>query len=316
MISENDFQSLLRGNAGELKTYLQDIELSFKLDETLAVTNCHSLRINANGQVRFNDFARYLASKIVDFAIPRSEIQKAFEFYNTTGSTSKIVELNNKATQLFSSLKKSGEGGEILLYLLIEDILKVPQILCKMSLKTSSEMHVHGCDGIHANYDETDDILSLYWGESKLYKDIGSALTNCFNSLKGFLLDNGGSSGSQERDIQLVRSYIDLKDEKIEDAIVKYLDKDNEKFNKVKYKGACLIGFDYEDYPKAANSGVNDATLKEKIEKVIIDWKVDAKKKIKAIETLDTFELHLFLIPFPSVQSFRDAFLIELGIKK
>lgn len=92
--------------------------------------------------------------------------------------------------------------------------------MCKMSLKTSGSMPIHGCDGIHASYDEAGDILSLFWGESKLYKDIGDALTDCFDSLKSFLLECGGSDAAQERDLQLLKSFIDLKDPKLEDVIV------------------------------------------------------------------------------------------------
>ncbi|WP_223252149.1 Hachiman antiphage defense system protein HamA [Paracoccus mutanolyticus] len=47
---------------------------------------------------------------------------------------------------MFTDLKSSGEGGELLLYLLTERFLGLPQILCKMSLKTSA--HYHGADGV------------------------------------------------------------------------------------------------------------------------------------------------------------------------
>jgi hypothetical protein len=185
-----------------------------------------------------------------------------------------------------------------------------------MSLKTSPNMHVHGCDGIHASYDESADLLSLFWGESKLYKDLKSAVAACFESLKSFLLDNGGSKGSQERDIQLVRSFVDLGDERLENAIITYLDKDHEKFNQVIYKGACLIGFDYNKYPSKANAGITLSMLKTEVISAMEEWKSEVKDAIKQIDGLDSFELHIFFLPFPSVQEFRDAFLKELGINR
>ncbi len=312
----SEFEALLRKSSEELSAYLEEVEVAFAIDGTKALTNCHFIKLNANGQVRFKDFATFLATKVIDFSIPRSEIVDAEAHYQATGSTSKFVALQRKAVTLFSKLKKSGEGGEVLLYILIEELLKVPQILCKMNLKTSGQMHVHGCDGIHAKYDESSGLLSLYWGESKLYQSLDSGLTECLDSLKDFLLHTDGNTNAQDRDIQLVRSYIDLNDNNLEEAIVSYLDKDSDKYNKVLYKGACLIGFDYAQYPSTPNSDTSTDSIKEFIKKEIQSWKDKIKTKIGGFTNLGSFELHVFLIPFPSVQDFRDAFLKELGIKR
>ena len=37
------------------------------------------------------------------------------------------------------------------------------------------------------------------------------------------------------------------------------------------------------------------------------------EKEVKARTPLETVDLHFFLVPLPSVQAFRDAFLKELG---
>lgn len=315
-LSLESFETLLRRNSEELSSYLEDVEIAFNIDNTKASTNCHFIKLNGNGQVRFRDFALFLANKVMDFAIPRSEISAAQKYYQEYNSTSKFAQLQKKAASLFTKLKKSGEGGEVLLYILIEEILKIPQILCKMNLKTSGQMHVHGCDGIHAKYDETSDLLSLYWGESKLYQTLDSGLTECLDSVKDFLLHADGNSSSQEREIQLVRSYIDLNDSDLEKAILNYLDMDSDKYNKVVYKGACLVGFDYPKYPNIPNSGLTNAEIKDFIKAEINAWKDKVKDKIGNFPNLKTFELHVFLIPFPSVQDFRDAFLKELGITR
>ena len=61
-------------------------------------------------------------------------------------------------------LERSGEGGELPLYLLLEMLLGLPQLLCKMPLKTSAETHLHGVDGVHGKLLPSGD-LALYWGE-------------------------------------------------------------------------------------------------------------------------------------------------------
>lgn len=122
-ISEKDFEALLKSRATELNTYLEAIDLNVNIDETMAIAHCHFIRLNANGQARFNDFARFLANKIIDSSIPQSQIQEAVQYLHDTGSTSKLAELRTIAANLFTALKKSGEGGEILLYILLETIL-------------------------------------------------------------------------------------------------------------------------------------------------------------------------------------------------
>lgn len=316
VLSLDKFEALLRVNTESINSFLEEVELNYNLHETKASTTCHLINMNGNGEVRFGDFANFLASKVMDFAIPRKEIQQAHDYLKSNNSTTKFIELHKKAASLFSSLKKSGEGGEVLLYLLIEEFLKVPQLLCKMNLKTSSEMHVHGCDGIHAKYDDASGLLSLYWGESKLYKDFSSGITECLNSITQFILNSKGDTAAQDRDIQLIRSYVDMNDVNLENAIVNYLDKNSPNYNKVVYKAACLVGFDYENYPKAANSGVTMSVLKGKIAAELQNMKTNIKEKIENIENLKSFELHIFLLPFPSVQEFRDAFLKQLGITR
>lgn len=87
------------------------------------------------------DLIEYIDTRIVDYAIPKKEIDEAGEDYNRTGSTRELLELQKKAKNLFTDLKSTGEGGEILLYILTQDILKLPQLISKMLLKTSGKLH-------------------------------------------------------------------------------------------------------------------------------------------------------------------------------
>ena len=77
-----------------------------------------------------------------------------------------------------------------------------------MSLKTSGKLHYQGADGIHFQYNETTKNLELYWAESKMYKDLNTAISKCFESIKGLLLDPQGYTSTQERDIDLITSNI------------------------------------------------------------------------------------------------------------
>ncbi|WP_139768605.1 HamA C-terminal domain-containing protein, partial [Salmonella enterica] len=104
-------------------------------------------------------------------------------YQRDTGSTLKITKLFMQAMGLFTSLSNSGEGGELILFLFAEKFLKLPQIICKMNLKTNPEMHYHGADGVHIGVDNQSQKLCLYWGESKLYSDLTQAIYKCMKSI-------------------------------------------------------------------------------------------------------------------------------------
>lgn len=305
--------TLIRGTGVELKTYLNECCFDKNVTSTRAQLHCYHVNLDGNGRPRVDDFIEFIATKVVEYSIPRSEFEKAKQYLNNFHSDSELGKLRNKAESLFSDLWNTGEGGELLLYMLVQEMLKIPQLLCKMPLKTNSRMHYHGVDGIHAKYDAVNDQLALYWGESKLYKNVDEAVTECFNSLKGYLLNSGGKESAQERDITLVKDNLDLNDEKLEDALVQYFDKDNPKFNKVNYRGVCLIGFDSDQYPIEPNKML-PGDLLPLIGKKIDEWMVTAQKQILSHSPLDTFEIHIFLVPFPSVEDFREKFLKALKL--
>ncbi|MEO9823861.1 MAG: DUF1837 domain-containing protein [Paracoccaceae bacterium] len=113
----------------------------------------------------FDEFLEVLYHQIVSFCLPRSEITSAHDRMQRALADSDAVLVNQISTQLherarslFIKAKKgshrSGEAGEILLFILVEWLLEAPQIVSKMYLKTNNNMPVHGTDGIHAKFDE------------------------------------------------------------------------------------------------------------------------------------------------------------------
>lgn len=302
---------LLRIQPRDLDAYLQTVACNVDIPGTQSQAHCHFISLDGNKRPRVKDFAKFIGHKITDFAIPRSEIMRAMNEASRSGSTAPISALNSKARNLFTKLPNSGEGGEVLLSVLAEAILQLPQLFTKMTLKTNQEMHIHGCDGIHAGVNENGN-LALYWGESKLYSDAASAAFECFSSLAPFLLNDGGSSASQERDLHLMRDGIDLNDAQLEGALRRYLDPDDPLFNKMEYRGVCLIGFDSDAYPSDPNSK-EMGQVKLEIEEVFNGRKDHFKKRIIE-ETLHSFEIQVFCLPFPSVDEFRKEFRRELGL--
>lgn len=303
---------LLRTQPDELNAYLETVCCNVGIDNTRTQAHCHFVALDGNKRPRVKDFARFIGHKITDFAISRSEINRAIKEANDTHSAAPINRLNGKAQSLCTRLPKSGEGGEVLLSVLAETVLRLPQMFTKMVLKTSSQMHVHGSDGIHVGVNESNGNLALYWGESKLYKDAAAAVHECFASLAPFLRDSGGSGAAQERDLQLMRDGIDLDDSELEEAIKHYLDPDDPMRNQLEYRGLCLVGFDSDAYPTEPNSKELEQ-VKQDIETAFNARKDQIQKRV-TIERIHSFEIQVFCLPFPSVDDFRRAFRSELGL--
>ncbi|MFA6132811.1 MAG: DUF1837 domain-containing protein [Phycisphaerae bacterium] len=297
----------------DLQSCLQTIVIADAVENTAAQFHCHFVTMDGNSVPMVSDLASMIADKILDYSIQRKRIATAKAILQTTGSSSAIVRLSREARRLFVPSDTSGEAGEILLYLLIEAYLKSPQVLCKMSLKTNNNVHFHGIDGLHATVDPKTKHLVLYWGEAKIHGDVHKAVTDALKGLGSFLLDAGGTASRQTRDLLLLRDFIDLNDPILEDALLKYLDPDQPAyFRQYECRAACLIGFDCEHYPSQPHTK-DVAGLRNDIQNSVAKWKKSIHDKIHTHQ-LHSFIIHLFFIPFPSVDEFRAAFLKEIGI--
>jgi hypothetical protein len=307
---EKAIDNLLVGSNGEIKSRLEQVSFDIDIRGTKSKGYCYCLKVDANGEIRLKDLIEFIDTKLVDYAIPKKDIDEAKTYLNETGSTSKILALKKRALTLFTDLEKTGEGGEILLYILILEYLKIPQLISKMALKTTGKVHYQGADGIHVNYDNLTQKLNLFWGESKMYKEMPRAMDDCLSSIKGYLLDPQSADSVQQRDLELITANIsaNVNDENLENALVRYFDKDDDLSNEIEYKAACFIGFDRKVYK---NNDVYKSTqeIKKTIEGEISKWYETLGEKINKHDKLPLKEMHIFLMPFPSVEEFRTYFL-------
>ncbi len=311
-LNATKFVALLRSHQNSLDAYLGQLRPPFVLAGSQADVYCHYLLGDGNSLPRVKDLARHLACRIVDFCIPRTRILRAQEKDLTENTTRHTLALHSEARHLFTKYERSGEGGEILLYLVTEAILQVPQLLCKMPLKTSAQMPVHGADAIHGAVDAATGRLVLYWGESKLHKSIRGAVSEGLDGLSHILLSSGIMSDAVKRDIQLLSNNLDLTDPALEQALLRYLDPDDPHFRSLHYKGIFLVGFDSDSYPSLPNSVLSD-DVRDALATQLSSWDDVFANHITAKQLLNS-SMHIFCIPLPSVEVFRGEIREALGI--
>ena len=89
-------------------------------------------------------------------------------------------DLVSKTKSKFMDSIKSAEVGELILYVLLE-ASGIVQLIQKMRLKTSKRISVFGFDAIHIGVDED---ITLYYGDSKMYKIFNDGLNRAIKKFK------------------------------------------------------------------------------------------------------------------------------------
>lgn len=310
-----DIGGLLATGEGELSRYFSEIEVNVAIGDTKATSHCYVLELDGNGMPPVDDLVKFLASNATDFAITRSKIAEAKAYDARNNATRKLAQLQSDARALFKTTGRSGEGGELLLYLMAQEFLKLPQLISKMPHKTNKEMPVHGTDGIHISVEKTEGgepILGLYWCESKLYQRPDQAIAECLKDLSEYVLVEGGAE-RRERDLQLAHDNLgeNIANPELEAALIRYLKKEDPLANRVNYRGIGLVGFDFEAYPTIQNTA-NIEAVRNAVAESLSKWIEKAHSGIKD-HKLETIVIHLFVLPLPSVEKFREALKTALA---
>jgi len=310
-ITVENLNAALTGNPEALEVHLELVERDVVLDGHQVKIHCHCLTVDANGRVDPHRLAEFMRHAVTNYAIPRSRMADARARDEKWNSGEAVAALHEEAKRSFTDLALTGEGGEMLLFLLAERFLKLPQILCKMDLKTDTRLHYHGADGVYAGITD-DGILKLFWGESKVYKDVGAGIKECFASIAPFLIEPDHEGAEREKDLILLSDKADLSDPVVTAALRQYFNKDSKQSKRVRYCGIALIGYDADYYPADGVKGVAEEISKAaKVE--LENLKTRIGKRLTA-EKLDQIEIEVLCIPLPSADGFRKAFLKAMGL--
>jgi len=265
-----------------------------------AILRFHYIKFNQNNEPKFNKLVEILIEHITYYSLSVSKRNKQ----NDDAYKNKMY---REARKLFRNLSKTGEFGEMILWFLLESILKSPQVVAKMDLKTNSNDEIKGADGIHVNI-SNEDILEIIFGESKLYKTLSSAITDAFNSIESFMKNK-----QYEREYSLITTHFKWMNTDKQEKLLNFLS-DNIEADEVKIKFAILIGFDWNKYKM-----LQEPQTREELVSDFEDLYQEKAKKIK--KTIDNklndfkynhYEFDIFFLPFESVENIRDRFRDEL----
>lgn len=268
--------------------------------------------------------ARATVAELVDvirrylphFCLPRQEVTAVYERkdeLNAFDFHEEVSVLNCRALDLFMRAQeatgRSGEAGELLLYLLTEWMLEAPQIVAKMSLKTNRDMPVHGSDGIHVKYVPETGQLVLYSGEAKLHGRLGDAIRSAIRSIRDAL-----EPEKVKHELALVRRDLDLSglSSSARVSLLSYLNPMNERSNQRVDAITCLIGFDFSGYA-AVEAEANAEAVFRDLALTQLRGAATAFAKALCEAGMANRRIELFLLPLPSVDQLRKLFAEALG---
>jgi len=292
------------------------------LDHNLS-TDCSELRLRlhypAIRQARpmAETMIEAMAIYIAHYCLPRREIDavyakegelSTFEFH------AEMSRLDAEARRLFQKVRshsdRTGEAGELILYLLTEWILEAPQIIAKMSLKMNPNVPAHGADGVHARFDRESGKLLVYSGEAKLHQQVHAAIASAVDSIS-----NAFDYDAHTHELKLVQRNVDFSglDEPARKALIDLLDPYSDASDGRVDIVTCLIGFDFAGYSNLdAHGDEADEVFRKK---ALESLNLLGPKMAGALKDagLGGKKVELFFLPLPSVQELRDRFRRLVG---
>lgn len=142
--------------------------------------NLSILRIE-NGDFIVDKMFDVLAISSLAYVLSRKEYEK-FQVDLSQDPDSAMSWTEDTKAKFQEPNARNGEGGEIILYALLEGYIQAPKILSKMEIKTNNRMPVFGSDGVHLLKVDNNE-YQLIFGESKMHADLGGAIGDAFKSM-------------------------------------------------------------------------------------------------------------------------------------
>lgn len=217
----------LRENDKELDVYIGHVQVPPSEDGGHNRSRLLYLRFEED-EPRDDAFIEFLLDSIIAYAIPKKKRLAAIARSNesrTRADTRPLARLQREARRLFleydpSNIGRFGEVGELIAYCVAERHIGAAQIAAKLSLKTNSNMPVHGIDGIHAKF--VDGVMNVFWLESKLAQSAN-------DGAKEFAMSTAAFSSSRAqylRELTIITDFsnLDALPQDQRDVLLSYFD--------------------------------------------------------------------------------------------
>ncbi|TBC65034.1 MULTISPECIES: HamA C-terminal domain-containing protein [Rhizobium] len=267
---------------------------------------------------KISDLAEFLWKQCFYYALPRRKQKKFREALANDPSMALEVARKVQAAFMDFSQKnpsRSSEVGEVIAYMLVQHLLKAPQVAAKMALKTSANMPVHGLDGIHARFE--DGAMTIFFLEAKLTRNANAGAKAYAESAKEFL--SSRKQYLQEYDLVTDMGNLDDLEGTQREAALDYFDVVGKKRlqRRERYVGVvCYSEKKVYSDTIPIGSGPIDAHENHFAEKLALlkdRYRKAALKHLKA-NGADPAKCFIFYLAVPDVNQLRRDFYAAMGL--
>jgi hypothetical protein len=312
-----DLEAMLSASRQNYEACIGHCQHQHAIAGVKATTRLHHLKFDANGQPKVRDLANCLVQHAIDYAIASRNRPATMTPQEAVKYTQEARKLFRVATAPQGTADLAGEAGELLLYFLLETVMRAPQVVAKIELKTNPRLEINGSDGIHMRWDPTDRLVDVYFGESKFYTDVGRALTESFKSINKFHAD-----GMREHEFAMVTKHFKGANANVKDAVANMLDAGRPGPG-ARVNHACLIGYDWTATGLTPGQTVEAMETEYSRQFLLQAPLLNDKLQRRFVKCQNgsnpcesepcqcqwkQYRFEVFFLPFASVQGFRDAF--------
>lgn len=296
----NNFRSVCIKDYADCMHHLDHTEV---INGVNANIRFHYIKFDGNGCPLIKRLAETLYDYIIHYCISCRNRDETLTPIQATRLTKEAKGLFVHPPATIDDPDQTGEAGEILLYFLIESVIGAPQVVTKMELKTNQNKEVNGSDGIHMKWCEKDQIVDIYFGESKIHKDISGALGSAFKSISKFHDD-----GICKHELIMTTKHFKYADNAVKEAVDQLISR-GEPSSGVRINHACVIGYNFQEYANLLSKA--NSTIEQDF---LTTYSQDTKRITNLLESrFSSFDkkhlsFEFIFIPFADVQEFRTAF--------
>lgn len=283
---------------------LSVLEHEYTIEGVTAKIRMHYIKFDGNGRPMIKALANMLYTYIIDYCLSARNRPDTLTTRQSAILTKQARELFRHPDITEESPDKTGEAGELLLYFLMEAVIKAPQMVSKMELKTNHKDEVKGSDGIHARFDSETGMVDFFFGESKLYNQPSAAIAEAIKSIDQF-----HEIEMYQHEFTMVTKHFKYANEETKSAISSLI-VSGEPGSNVRVNHACLIGYDFNGFSDLPWQDGYEALVDEFVSRFLVDGERLTKLLQNKFNSFDKKSLRfdVFFIPFPSVSDFRNAF--------
>jgi hypothetical protein len=249
---------------------------------------------------REEQFVRFLLNNMENYALTEEERQE-LKYHLSIVQT---------AFRRFVKNSKTGEFGEMILFFILEVYENAMQIVNKMAIKTSGQIHYHGADSIH--FGLNGQVQVLYLGESKTSeRDFMAALTDAIKSITTFYTEE-----KDKFEVDLISGNLskDMPSE-IREAIKKYLDPEQQDKSNCCQTHAVFLGFEEAYLLEMEKLHCGEELIKkvtDKYKERINQYVRSIEQKIAASDISDK-RFYFFILPFKDLKKSKGQFSSEIN---